>query len=84
MLVSLQLRTAALVPFSETVLLPWVDPKFDPAIVTDAPTTPLVALKLVILGAANASPDSIIDTDTKLASRPAICVTVRSSSTAGE
>jgi hypothetical protein len=33
-----------------TVLVPWVDPKFVPVIVTDAPTAPVVGDKLVMLG----------------------------------
>jgi hypothetical protein len=48
MLVSLQLATAALVPFSEIVLLPCVDPKPMPATTTSVPTTPDVGDTLVI------------------------------------
>jgi hypothetical protein len=51
MLVALQLVTVAAVPLKVTVLAPCVDPKFVPVIVTDAPTAPLVELKLVIVGA---------------------------------
>ena len=51
-LVALQLVTVAEVPLNFTVLLPCVEPKFDPAIVTDAPTAPEVGDRLVILGAA--------------------------------
>src|SRR5579862_400103 len=39
------------VPLNFTVLVPWVEPKFVPVIVTDAPTAPVVGDKLVILGA---------------------------------
>jgi len=39
------------VPLNLTVLLPWVDPKFAPVIVTAAPTAPVVGERLVILGA---------------------------------
>ena len=34
-----------------TVLVPWLEPKFVPAIVTEVPTTPEVGLTLVMLGA---------------------------------
>src|ERR1700728_2811105 len=50
-LVALQLVTVAVVPLNFTVLDPWVEPKFVPAIVTDAPTAPVVIERLVILGA---------------------------------
>jgi hypothetical protein len=40
MLVALQLVGVAGVPLNATVLCPWVDPKFDPEIVTDVPTEP--------------------------------------------
>jgi hypothetical protein len=52
MLPALQLVTVAGIPLNLTVLLPWVDPKFDPAIVTDAPTAPEPGVRLVIAGAA--------------------------------
>jgi len=51
MLVLLQLVTEALVPFSETVLLPWVDPKPEPTIVTEIPVGPEVGEMLVMAGA---------------------------------
>ena len=47
-----QLVTVADVPLNFTVLVPCVDPKFVPVIVTDAPTSPDVGDKLVMLGAA--------------------------------
>jgi hypothetical protein len=50
MLVALQLVGAAVTPLNFTVLVPCVAPKFAPLIVTDAPTTPDVGFKLVILG----------------------------------
>jgi len=50
MLVALQLVTLAVVPLNLTVLLPWVDPKFAPVIVTAAPTAPVVGERLVMLG----------------------------------
>jgi hypothetical protein len=52
MLVALQLVAVAVVPLNFTVLLPWVEPKFVPAIVTEAPTAPDVGDKLVMLGVA--------------------------------
>src|SRR6202034_1323823 len=42
----------AVVVLNFTVLVPWVDPKFAPVIVTDAPTAPVVGDRLVMLGAA--------------------------------
>ena len=51
--VALQLViVVAVVPLNFTVLVPWVDPKFVPVIVTEAPTAPDVGDKLVMLGAA--------------------------------
>jgi hypothetical protein len=51
--VALQLPIAvAAVPLNLTVLVPWVEPKFVPVIVTDAPTAPDVGDRLVMLGAA--------------------------------
>src|SRR5271170_926431 len=40
----------AVVPLNFTVLVPCVEPKFVPVIVTDAPTAPVVGDKLVMLG----------------------------------
>jgi len=49
--VALQLVIAvAAVVLNFTVLVPWVEPKFVPVIVTDAPTAPVVGDKLLILG----------------------------------
>jgi hypothetical protein len=48
--VALQLVGVAVVPLNVTVLLPCVDPKFVPVIVTDVPTTPEVGERLVIEG----------------------------------
>jgi hypothetical protein len=48
MLVALQLVTEAVVPLNLTVLLPWVDPKVVPVIVTAAPTAPVVIERLVM------------------------------------
>ena len=51
MLVAFQLVGVAAVPLNLTVLLPWVEPKLVPVIVTDAPTAPDVGERLVICGA---------------------------------
>ena len=51
--VALQLViVVAVVPLNFTVLVPWVEPKFVPVIVTEAPTAPVVGDRLVMLGAA--------------------------------
>ena len=52
MLVALQLVGVAVVPLKVTVLVPFVEPKFVPVIVTGVPATPDVGLTLVIEGAA--------------------------------
>src|SRR5207244_9934209 len=52
MLVALQVVGVAVVPLNRTVLVPWVAPKFAPAIVTAAPTAPWVGDRLVMAGAA--------------------------------
>ena len=46
--VALQLVGVPAVPLNATVLVPWVDPKFVPVIVTDVPTGPEVGDRLVI------------------------------------
>jgi hypothetical protein len=51
MLVVDQLVGVAVVPLNVTVLVPFVDPKFAPAIVTDVPTGPLAGVRLVTVGA---------------------------------
>lgn len=50
MLVPVQLVTEAVLPLKMTALVPWVAPKFDPAMVNDVPTGPEVGLKLVMAG----------------------------------
>jgi hypothetical protein len=42
----------AVVPLNFTVLVPCVEPKFVPVIVTEAPTAPVVGDRLVMVGAA--------------------------------
>jgi hypothetical protein len=59
MLVELQLViVVAIVPLNFTVLLPRVDPKFAPVIVTEAPTALEVGERLEMVGAASASEES--------------------------
>ena len=50
MLVALQLEGVAVTPLNLTVLVPCVDPKFNPVMVTDAPTAPVLGLSEVMLG----------------------------------
>ena len=50
MLLALQLVGVATVPLTRTLLVPCVDPKFAPLIVTDVPTAPEVGDKLVRVG----------------------------------
>ncbi len=52
MLLEFQLVGVPVTPLNCTVLVPWDDPKFLPAIVTEAPTGPEVGDKLVMLGPA--------------------------------
>src|SRR5215471_7234791 len=49
-LILLQLVGVAVVPLNATVLVPWVEPKVVPAMVTDVPTAPDAGDKLVIFG----------------------------------
>ena len=69
MLVALQLLGVALVPLNVTVLLPWFDPKFDPAIVTDVPTTPEAGLSPEIEGV-DPDPDPVTTKLTPLLDSP--------------
>lgn len=50
MLVAVQLVGVAATPLNVTVLVPWVAPKFAPAIAIEVPTGPDVGAKEVILG----------------------------------
>src|SRR5207245_11732278 len=47
--VALQLVGVAPVPLNVTVLVPWLEPKFVPVIVTDVPTAPELGDKLLML-----------------------------------
>jgi hypothetical protein len=51
MLVAVQAVAVAVVPLNLTVLVPCVDPKLVPVMVTDAPTAPEVSERLVMPGA---------------------------------
>jgi hypothetical protein len=70
MLVAVQLDGVPDVPLNWIVLLPWLDPKFVPVIVTEVPTVAEVGDKLAILGAATtvkltpllATPDTVTTT----------------------
>src|SRR5207245_11451005 len=50
MLDAVQLVGVAAVPLNLTVLVPWVEPKFVPVIVTEVPTEPEAGCKLVMIG----------------------------------
>jgi hypothetical protein len=57
-LVADQVVGVAAVPLNVTVLVPFVDPKFEPVIVTAAPTAPLTGERLVMPGAGLLVPDA--------------------------
>jgi hypothetical protein len=61
MLVADQLVGVAAVPLNVTVLVPFVVPKFEPAIVTGVPMAPVVGDSLVMLGAALATPAAALN-----------------------
>ena len=68
--VALQLvMLVAVVPLNLTVLVPCVEPKLVPVIVTDAPTAPDVGERLVMLGAANRLAGNNMPRTTKMAIR---------------
>jgi hypothetical protein len=69
----------AVVPLNVAVLVPCVDPKFVPVIVTDAPTAPDVGDRLVMLGAANEAAERSVHRRTTPATRHVICVTISTS-----
>jgi hypothetical protein len=76
--VVLQLAIAvAAVPLNFTVLVPCVEPKLLPVMVTEAPTAPEVGDKLVMLGAAaNRAADDHTQKDANRMIRRAIRVTI--------
>lgn len=51
MLVALHAVGVPAVPLNVTALVPWLAPKFAPATITEAPTSPEVGVRLVMLGA---------------------------------
>ena len=70
--VALQLPiVVAVVPLNATVLVPCVEPKFVPVIVTDAPTAPDVGDRLVMLGA-----DTTVNDDPLLATLLTVTTTL--------
>jgi hypothetical protein len=70
--VALQLpMVVAVVPLNCTVLEPWVEPKFVPVIVTDAPAAPDVGDRLVMLGA-----DTTVNDDPLLATLLTVTTTL--------
>src|SRR5882757_9289746 len=72
MLPAPQLVTVAVVPLNFTLpVVPWVDPKFVPVIVTDAPTNPDGGDKLVMAGAA-----TTVKPDPMLALPPTVTTTL--------
>src|SRR5438477_12739198 len=56
--VALELAGVATVPLNVAALFPWVEPKLPPAMVTDAPTAPAAADKLLMLGTASTVNDT--------------------------
>ena len=72
MLVALQLVTPAEVPLKVTELVPCVEPKFVPVIVTVAPTTPDVGLRVVIEGAGTVT----VKVEPLLATPPTVTTTL--------
>jgi hypothetical protein len=50
MLLAVQELAVAAVPLNFTVLLPWLEPKLAPAMVTEVPTAPEVGERLLMLG----------------------------------
>src|ERR1700746_1383158 len=71
MLVALQLVTVAAVPLKVTVLVPCVDPKFVPVIVTAVPTGPEVGDRLVMFGV-----DDTVKLTPLLATPPTVTTTL--------
>jgi hypothetical protein len=57
--VPLQLVGVADVPLNETVLLPWLVPKFVPLITTEVPIAPAVGDKLEIVGEPEPEPVTV-------------------------
>jgi hypothetical protein len=72
MLVSVQLEGVAAVPLNFTVLVPWVEPKFVPVIVTEVPIGPEVGERFVIVG-----PEAVVTVNVTplLATAPTVTTT---------
>lgn len=70
-LVGFQLEAIAVVPLNEIVLLPWLEPKLVPDMVTDVPTGPNVGDKPVMLG-----PEMIVNDTPLLAMPPTVTTTL--------
>jgi hypothetical protein len=58
MLVAAQVVGVAVVPLNMTVLVPLVEPKFEPVIITAVPTAPLTGERLAMLGAVLLAPEA--------------------------
>ena len=73
MLVLLQLAGEAAVPLNVTVLLPWLDPKLVPVMVTDVPTPPEPGDMLLMPGAALKVAISWLKTSEEFPLHVAVC-----------
>ena len=71
MLVALQVVIVAAVPLKVTELVPCVEPKFVPVMVTAAPTSPDVGLRVVIAGAGKVT----VNAEPLLATPPTVTTT---------
>lgn len=78
MLVADQLAIVACTPLNLTVPVPWVDPKFEPATVTDAPIAPLAGDSVEITGAG-----STVKLRPPLATPPTVTTTLPVEAVAG-
>jgi hypothetical protein len=56
-------QTVAVLPLNFIVLVPWLDPKLVPVMVTEAPTAPDAGLRVVIAGAVAAALLAAIETN---------------------
>lgn len=76
-LVALQFDVVATVPLNVTALVPWLAPKFAPAIVTDAPSGPDEGFRLVMLGGSGLCTTSVAVEVWVKAGRVLVPVTVK-------
>ena len=73
MLVAVQFENVvAGVPPKVTVLVPWLDPKFEPMMVIDVPTAPENWLRLVMLGATVKATPLLATLDTVTTTLPVV------------